>query len=92
MIVLKIIGAVIAFTVAVIFFAFFIVGIHYLVWFHRRSCKYCNHTLEFKGLKEDDGNGHYLFHCPECGAWEQIPKEEFFRDVNRGFNPHEFPV
>lgn len=92
MIVLKIIGVVIALVVGVLFFAFFVVGLHCLVWFHWRQCKYCCHTLDYKGLKGDDDNGHYLFHCPECGAWEQIPREEFFRDIDKGFNPHEFPV
>jgi uncharacterized C2H2 Zn-finger protein len=32
--------------------------------------------MEFKGFKEDDKNGHFLFHCPKCGAWESIPKED----------------
>jgi uncharacterized C2H2 Zn-finger protein len=38
--------------------------------------------MEYKGMKEDDNNGHYLFHCPKCGAWEQVPKEEFFRQCD----------
>jgi uncharacterized C2H2 Zn-finger protein len=38
--------------------------------------------MEYKGLKEDDDNGHYLFYCPKCGAWEQVPKEEFFKHYN----------
>lgn len=65
--------------VLIAFFAI-IIGAHYLSWFHMRTCKHCSHHLEYKGLKEDKGEGHYLFHCPHCGAWEQIPKEEFFRE------------
>jgi uncharacterized C2H2 Zn-finger protein len=46
--------------------------------------------MEYKGLKEDNDNGHYLFHCPKCGAWQQIPKEQFFRDVeeSEAANPY----
>lgn len=39
----------------------------YIVWFHCRPCKHCNHTLEYKGLRENEDGGKYLFRCPECG-------------------------
>lgn len=55
------------------------VFIQYITFFRFRSCKHCKHTMEYKGLKEDDADGHYLFHCPECGAWEQVPRSEFFQ-------------
>ena len=61
--------------------ALIIYGVHYFTWFHLRSCKHCGHYMEYKGLKEDNDEGHYLFHCPHCGAWEQIPKHEFFREA-----------
>ena len=81
MLILKIFG----FIVAVVFFIVIIVCsilvLHCLSWFHWRPCRHCGHHMEYKGLKEDDKEGHYLFHCPYCGAWEQIPKEEFFRDM-----------
>ena len=31
------------------------------------------------GLRDDENCGHYLFHCENCGAWQQIPKEEMLR-------------
>ena len=52
---------------------------HYVRKFMMHKCGHCNHRMEFKGLKDDDANGHYLFHCEHCGAWEQIPKEELLR-------------
>ena len=58
----------------------------YLAWFCRRPCKYCGHTLEYKGLKEDSDKGHYLFHCPKCGSWEQIPCEKFIEEHSMVFN------
>ena len=85
---LTIIGAILAFAIFIFFFAFAVIGLQYIVWFHWRTCKYCSHNMEYKGLKEDGDNSHYLFHCPHCGAWEQIPKEEFFRDLDK-FNPND---
>ena len=58
-----------------------ICGVHYFSWFHWRFCKHCKHRMEYKGLKEDNDGGHYLFHCPHCGAWEQVPKHEFLREA-----------
>ena len=52
----------------------------YIFYFHIHQRKHCGHNMEYKGLKEDDEEGHYLFHCPHCGAWEQIPKEVFLKN------------
>ena len=49
-----------------------------LLWFYRRKCKYCSHTMSYKGLREDNGNGHYLFHCGKCGSWEQVSRERLY--------------
>lgn len=69
-------------------FTFMYIAIVYISWFRWRRCKHCNHTLEYKGLKPDNENGHYLFHCPNCGAWEHVPKEEFIRSIDKGFDPN----
>ena len=45
--------------------------------------------MNYKGLKEDDNSGQYLFHCPKCGAWEQMPREEFIRNCAKDCNPNE---
>lgn len=82
MIILEIIGIIFAAVILIAFAAFFIFGLHYISWFHWRPCKHCGHSMEFKGLKPDENNGHYLFHCPKCGAWQQIPKEDFFRQID----------
>ena len=55
----------------------------YVLWFHSRRCKHCNHSMDYKGLKEDKDEGHFLFHCNHCGAWEQVPKIEFFQDMEK---------
>ena len=70
-------------------FAFMYIALIYLSWFKLRRCKHCNHILEYRGLKPDENNGHYLFHCTHCGAWEQVPKEEFIRSIDKGFDPRE---
>ena len=63
--------------------AFVIYGLHYISWFHLRPCKHCGHHMDYKGLKDDEHGGHFLFHCTHCGAWEQIPKQEFFREAEK---------
>jgi phage FluMu protein Com len=47
------------------------------IWQYKcHRCKHCGHFMAFKGLKEEGDDAHYLFHCPKCGAWEQIQKGE----------------
>lgn len=70
-------------SIALIMFSIFaFIGIRLYLVFHRHRCKNCNHIMEYKGLKEDDDNGHYLFYCPKCGAWKQVPREEFLNTNN----------
>lgn len=54
-----------------------IVTVPYVLYFHCHYCKHCGHRMEYRGLKGDDKNGHHLFHCPKCGAWEEVPKDVF---------------
>jgi hypothetical protein len=65
---------------------FIIIGLllclQFILCFHNRKCKHCNRSMEFKGLRENDDEEYFLFHCNHCGAWEQVTKEEFFRSTN----------
>lgn len=92
MTVLNIIGWIVALLFMLVLFACTIFVFQYLCWFHWRPCKHCGHNMEYRGLKEDSDNGHYLFHCPKCGAWEQIPREEFLRDCDKSMNPNDIQV
>lgn len=85
MIVLKIIGIMLLAILLIIVFVAFTLATRIYVLCNRHKCKHCKHYMEYKGLKEDTNNGHYLFHCPNCGAWEQIPKEDFYYNMNRDF-------
>jgi hypothetical protein len=78
---MTILGAIVIFLI-VLGAAALVIGLHYSLFFLRKKCKHCNHVMEYKGLKEDNKKGHYLFHCEHCGAWEQVPKEEFFRQCD----------
>ncbi len=80
--ILTIIGGIITALMLIIGFACVIFVFHYLSWFHWHKCQYCNHNMVYKGFKEDDSDGHYLFYCPKCGAWDQISRHEFLRDEN----------
>lgn len=62
---------------------FFVVAILVLVMFGRfillfnhRPCPHCNHSMEYKGEKQRTEGNVYLFHCPKCGAWDEVPKAE----------------
>ena len=56
----------------------FSVTVQYIYTFHFHKCKHCGGTMEYKGLKENKTESHYLFHCDHCGAWEEVPKNEMF--------------
>lgn len=87
---LKMLFCILAVGGLLISFSLLVVGLQYIAIFHWRPCKYCNHNLKYKGFKGDEQNGHYLFYCPHCGAWEEVPKQEFIKDLDKGFNPNEF--
>lgn len=90
--VFNIIGLVLLALVFICLAALLVVGLHFWLWFHCRSCKHCHHTLEHKGLQEDADGDYYLFHCPHCGAWEKVPRDEFFCDFEKGCNSSDFQV
>ena len=73
----------------IIFACLLVLILPYVMYFHLHSCKRCNHIMEYKGLKENGKEGYYLFHCPKCGAWEQIPKDVLSQDfIDRMLNPY----
>ena len=89
MIVLKIIGIILLAILLIIVFVVLTLAPRLYVLCNCRKCKHCKHYMEYKGLKEDNNNGHYLFYCPNCGAWEQIPKEDFYYNMDRDFKYNE---
>lgn len=60
-----------------ILFIFIAAIAKYLIMFHYRHCKYCNHTMEYRGEKECKEGNIFLFQCPNCGAWDEVPIIEF---------------
>lgn len=86
--ILNIIGFVLLGILVILVICVLVFSLHFLVWFQWRTCKYCGHFLEYKGLKEDDEEGHFLFHCPHCDSWEKVPKKDFLNDIDEGYNPN----
>ena len=81
--ILTFIGSIIIISGFVFLLAFTYIGIQFFLFFYWRKCKHCHRkNMEYKGLREDSANGHYLFHCPKCGAWEEVPREAFFRQCD----------
>lgn len=48
----------------------------FILLFNHRSCHHCNCNMEYKGEKQRTEGNIYLFNCPKCGAWEEVPKAE----------------
>lgn len=80
---LTIFGTIIAAVCFILLAAFLVVFFHYFVFFRWRSCKHCHQTMDYRGGKGDNDDEYYLFHCPKCGAWEKVPKEEFYRQCEK---------
>jgi predicted RNA-binding Zn-ribbon protein involved in translation (DUF1610 family) len=54
-------------------------GINFWERFCKRKCPYCGKTMHYKGLRYDNDheeNDRYIFHCPHCGAWEEVKVNE----------------
>ena len=81
-------GVLIAVFILVVLF-FISLGFKLLVWFNFRECKHCKHIMRYKGFRDDENGGYYIFHCKQCGAWEHIPKKEFFHNCNKDCNSNE---
>ena len=60
-----------------------VVRVTYALCHH--TCKHCHRVMDYKGLKENDKESHHLFHCPHCGAWEQVNKGDFYKKAT-GFS------
>ena len=75
-----IVGGIIGICFIVILLGCFLFTVQYIWMYHCHKCPHCGKYMEFRGLKEDEDNGNFLFHCPKCGAWEQVPREEFLRN------------
>lgn len=88
MTVLNILGYILTAIVVVVVLVLIVIGLKFIVWFNYRPCKHCGHNMVYRGLKEDDNNGHYLFHCEHCGAWENVPREEFTLNCDKDCNPN----
>ena len=73
---LKVLFLVAGMIIIAIILSIFVEISRYLSVFNRRPCKHCHKVMEYKGRKGEGSDSHYLFHCENCGAWEQIPVEE----------------
>lgn len=71
-------GVLITFLALVLIVLLLLILVH-LSLFHCHRCPDCNHIMEYKGLRDDDEGGHFLFHCPKCRKWQQIKKAVFLR-------------
>ena len=71
---------IIGYTILGIFFAVAILVLvmfgRFILLFNHRPCPHCSHSMEYKGEKQHTEGNIYLFHCPKCGAWDEVPKVE----------------
>ena len=65
--------------VGIIFVAVILVLVlfgRFILLFNHRPCPHCSHSMEYNGEKQHTDGDIYLFHCPKCGAWDEVPKAE----------------
>lgn len=65
-----------------VLFVFIAAIAKYLIMFHCRRCKHCGHIMEYRGEKERKEGNIFLFQCPNCGAWDEVPVIEFERQLS----------
>lgn len=41
------------------------------------KCPRCGKKMKLSHIHEEYGHHYYKFHCPYCGAWDEIEAEEF---------------
>ena len=64
-----------------------LIAVNAFILFKMHKCSHCGSYMQYRGLKDDNDSGHFLFHCPKCGAWQSIPKEEFLRNNEKEYDP-----
>ena len=89
MIVLKVLLSILTVILLGTFLAGLIVVIRTSYALFHHACKHCHKIMDYKGLRENEKESHYLLHCPHCGAWEQIDKGELTKKV-AGFNTEDY--
>ena len=52
---------------------FVVIDVFMVKYFHK--CPYCGKNMTFTHTKESNGNIYYVFKCPNCGAWDEVPEE-----------------
>lgn len=45
----------------------------YLNYINHFKCKKCGNTMKYKGVRKNNEDEEFMFHCEKCGAWEQVP-------------------
>ena len=73
---MQIVGCIILGIVLVAIIVILVLFGRFVLLFNHRPCPHCYADMTFRGEKERKEGNIYLFHCPKCGAWEEVPKEE----------------
>ena len=65
-----------------VLFVFLNIALSMFLAFHNRKCPYCGKRMKLQYTRRDeDGDIEcYVFHCPHCGAFENVPPIEMVRE------------
>lgn len=73
---MQIVGYIILGIVLVVIIIILVIFGRFVLLFNHHLCPHCSNKMIFRGEKERDNGNIYLFQCPKCGAWEEVPKEK----------------
>lgn len=77
MIILKAIGALVAFLLIIIIAWLFLGIAIYIIKIFHHKCTSCRHIMRYKGTFSDRFGTYHVFHCSHCNKDEYIPVTEF---------------
>lgn len=80
--------AAIGFMFLFILAAVLVIGMtQYIIFYYTRKCDKCGKYMSYKGCRKEGDSGYFLFRCKHCGNWEKIPNQEFYRSIDKQYDP-----
>lgn len=76
-----IIGVIAIGIVAVIVCAALVLMAHLYKLYNCHECKHCGHYMTYKGTHAREDGNICLFHCKNCGVWEEVPISEIVKTL-----------
>lgn len=60
----------------------FIMALNYYVVYRWHKCPYCGKRMKHDHTVNTGKGIIHKFHCPHCGAWDELPEDYFMNPYN----------